>query len=42
MLFKNIYIPLEIQIYILSKIKDTKGYKTYDLFVKIGIKNLKL
>jgi len=42
MLFKNIYIPLEIQIYILSKIKDTKGYKTARLVCKDWYKELKI
>ena len=42
MLFKNIYIPIEIQIYILSKIKDTKGYKTARLVCKDWYKELKI
>lgn len=42
MLFKNIYIPLEIQIYILSKIKDTKGYKNARLVCKDWYRELKV
>ena len=42
MLFKNIYIPLEIQIYILSKIKDTKGYKNARLVCKDWYHELKV
>tara|TARA_Y100000389_G_scaffold186555_1_gene207032 strand:- start:40 stop:507 length:468 start_codon:yes stop_codon:yes gene_type:complete len=42
MLFKNIYIPIEIQIYILSKIKDTKGYKTARLVCKDWYQELKV
>ena len=42
MLFKNIYIPLEIQIYILSKIKDTKGYKNARLVCKYWYRELKI
>jgi hypothetical protein len=42
MLFKNIYIPIEIQNYILSKIKDTKGYKNARSVCKDWYQELKV
>lgn len=42
MYYQKIYLPTEIQIYILSKIKDTKGYKNARLVCKDWYQELKV
>lgn len=42
MLYKNIYLPIEIQIYILSKITDTIGYKNARIVCKDWYRELKI
>ena len=42
MFYKNIYLPIEIQNYILYKITNTKGYKNARLVCKDWYKELKV